>query len=235
MRPRAAVGDDQRFADEGGHREPAAACQPVPRRQRDDRRLVEQLQELDPFVRPLRRPHEGEVEPAGQEPRQETCRLVLDDLHGDLRARSRPPLPEVVQQIGNQPGRRRVDRTDPEDARLPPPALVEPPLERFGLRQQRAHLVQQRGAIGQERHVARRPQQEGHAGRSLQQPDLTPERRGQHVEPPRRLSEMELLGDGDEAAELDEVHRRIIAGICIIPRRLWSGTGRPKQARQGNR
>ena len=74
-----------------------------------------------------------------------------------------------------------------------------------------ARFPEQHDAIVGQRHAAGGAGHQPGAEVVLEQPDVTAERGGQHVEPLRGAAEMQLFGGRDEAAELVQFH------ACVLP------------------
>ena len=94
--------------------------------------------------------------------------------------------------------------------RMIAPLLAAPRLEfdrqTVRLRQQGAGFPEQDDAIIGQRNAARGSGHQPRAEIVFQQPDVTPERRGQHFQPLRRAAEMQFLGRGHETAKLVQFH-----------------------------
>jgi len=160
--------------------------------------LVKEKKKLQPLVGAFRGAHEGKIEPAGQQARQQADRLFLDQLHGDVGL----TLAEIMQEPWQKPGGGAVDGTDANDRGPLAAARAKSAGERIGLRQQRPRFLQQHGAIVGQRDAARRARHQPRAEIVFEQPDEAAERRRQHVEPLRRPAKMQFLGRRHEAAQL---------------------------------
>jgi hypothetical protein len=221
--PRTSIRNDQGLVDKRVDEQPAPAGQLVPRRHRNNRRLIKQHQHFDPLVDVLRRPNERQVQSSGEQPRQKPNGLVLDKLHSHIGT----VLTEVVKKFGHQSCRRRIDRTDSQYLGPPAPAFAKPQAEPVSLREERPCLADQREAIVGEGDVSSRSEQQLRSKRLLQQPDMAAQRRRQHVEPAGGLAEVQFLCDRDETTKLVQLHtplvrslffssRIIVSKICII-------------------
>ncbi len=74
----------------------------------DDRRLVQEKQKFKPLVRFFRRPHQGNVEPAREQPWQQPDSFVLRQFHRDIRSL----LAKIVKQHRKKAGGSAIDRAD---------------------------------------------------------------------------------------------------------------------------
>lgn len=177
MRPRPPLRHDQGLVGEVGHRDAAAPRERVAVRHRHHRRLVQEEQELQPLAGRLRWPDQRQVEPPGQQARQQPQRLVLQDLHNDLGR----DLAKVVQEAGDEADRRAVHHADAQQ-RGPVARLSPDPLhERVGLGQQRPRFVEEEQAVLAQRHAPGGPRHEAGAQILFEQMDVPAEGRRQHV------------------------------------------------------
>ncbi len=119
--------------------------------------------------------------------------------------------------IGGEPLRERGDGAggevrgdaDPERAGLAGADAGHRALEPLDPLDDRPRLVEQHGPGGRQLDPARRPHEQLHAERRLERLDPLAERRLGDVQPLGGAAEVQLLGDGDEVAEVaHEVHDR---------------------------
>ena len=194
-------------ADSARDGDPLEPLERVPGGERGDRGLAQHG--LDAQALGVDRgADEADVEVAGGERRELVGRRALLELQHDVG----PLEHEGAHEVGDDPVERRADEADPEPAGLAgadPARGVERALEPG---EHPADVAEQHLARRRERDAPARAREERRADGGLQLADRVAERRLGHVQPLRRAAEVELLRDGDEVAEVVELHARPL--IC---------------------
>ena len=115
-------------------------------------------------------------------------------------------LAERAQQLGHERVHRRADEADrqpPDLAALHPPRLARGVLDGV---EDLARAHEERRAGRGQLDLALVAQQQRRADLLLELADLLAQRRLGHVQALRRAAEVQLLGDGDEVAQVAELH-----------------------------
>ena len=182
-------------------RQPAGARERMSHGDRGHRPLAHEHLDVDVRVADRQR-REAQIGGTGGERADLITRRALVQLDVDRRVRRAEPLHHAR----HERQQRRAGEAHPQRPRL---ALVDAlgvvggPIE---VGEDRPRVAQERVAGRSRLHAPARAREELHPELVLQQPDLVAQRRLRHVQPLRGPAEVQLLGDGDEVAELAELH-----------------------------
>src|SRR3954468_18589342 len=190
----------------------------MPVGQRDDDALLVDRLDGEPRAGALRA-HEADVEPAALELAQLLGRAELVQSQRDVGGF----LAERPQPLGDDRVHRRADEADGEPADLAP--LHAAGFERRGLHgvEDLPRALEERGAGRGQLHAVLVAQQQLGADLLLELADLLAQRRLGHVQALGRAAEMQLLRDGDEVAEVAELHAAIT--LAAWPRPAFARDG----------
>jgi hypothetical protein len=116
---------------------------------------------------------------------------------------------EAAQRVGQERIRGQADEADRQGTRLPLRRIVRAALEQLGTCEHGSRIVQRLLAFARDRDAARAALEQRHAQLGLELLDRQAHRWLRQVQARGRAAEMQLFGDGHQAAEMTHFHRSV--------------------------
>jgi hypothetical protein len=186
---------------------------------RDQRVGVHRLGPQPPVRVGGRAVQDPEIDP----PLAERLRLLhgvhLEQREPDVRQVHAEEAEHVRQDAGVD---RRLDEPHAEPPDLPPGGALGRAPRALRLGERQACFREEGEAGGGELHAARDAREERRADVALEVADLPAQRRLGDVQARRRAAEVQLLGDGDEVAQVAELHGGLPRGYRTAPKMYWT-------------
>ena len=184
----------------------------VPGRNCRDRVLVTERQHPQPICRNRQVGNDG-VEASVTQPVDHAPRCAGLELHVKVRVRAREP----AQRAGHRRGQRVAQIADAQPGGRSLARSARDACRDIGLSEDRASLVEHRCAGRSQRHGARRSIEQTHPELILELADLLTDRRLRHMHALGRVTEVQLLRDGDEIPKVPKFHCITLRSRCRSP------------------